>query len=272
MKLRLFSSIILFALTSPAFASHLTIQSAPVIAPGKLYVGAFGGGGSSNNFDASQFGTAFFPEAAGGALSVNAFGQLNKQSTSFFGVQLGYQAPAIILDPCWTLGPAAELEAYTMNRRSFNGSLHNETPRLDEHDFAVSYPMRSAVFLANAVLSYNHSRLFVRPYIGFGIGNALVKISGANATQVNPPENVNHYNSSPSDTQSTFAGQIKLGLSYDINKYVNFFAEYRSLYLASTHFVFGSTVLPTHAPTSSWQVKLDHQRYNLGNIGVRFNW
>ncbi len=34
-------------------------------------------------------------------------------------------------------------------------------------------------------------------------------------------------------------------------------------------FVFGSTVYPTHAPTSEWQVQLDPQRYNLGDVGIR---
>lgn len=272
MKLRIFSSIFLFALTTLAFASYTPTEFATVISPGKFYLGAFGGGGSSNNFNASQFGTAFFSEAEGGPLSVNAFGQLNSQSASFFGAQLGYRAPEILLSSFsqWTLGPAAELEGYAMSKSSFNGTLTNNTERLSAHDFLVSYPMNKTVFLANAVISFNSPCLLVHPYVGFGIGEAVIRISGANATQTNPPEAVNHYNTNTSDTNSTFAGQIKLGLSYDINKYVSLFADYRCLYLASTHFVFGSTVSPGHVETSSWQVKLDAQRYNLGNAGVRF--
>jgi predicted porin len=68
-----------------------------------------------------------------------------------------------------------------------------------------------------------------------------------------------------------FAGQIKLGLAYNFNKYLSVFADYRWLYIASTDFTFGSTVFPGHAETSSWQVTLDAQRYNLGTIGVRFS-
>jgi opacity protein-like surface antigen len=129
------------------------------------------------------------------------------------------------------------------------------------------------VFLANAVFNFNAPCLVVHPYIGFGIGNAVVRVSDATSTQINPPEEgVNHYNASSSDTNSTFAGQIKLGLSYDINKCISLFAEYRWQYLANTHFVFGSTVYPGHVETSSWQVNLDAQRYNLGNVGIRFNW
>jgi opacity protein-like surface antigen len=91
--------------------------------------------------------------------------------------------------------------------------------------------------------------------------------------QVNPPENgINHYNENSSDTNSTFAGQIKLGLNYDINKCVSLFAEYRWLYIANSHFVFGSTDYPTHVPTSTWEVNLDAQRSHLGNVGVRVNW
>jgi opacity protein-like surface antigen len=265
MKLRIASAIFLFVLTIPAFASQMTT-------PGKFYVGAFGGRGSANNFNASQFGTAYFIEANGGPLAVNAFGQLHSQTSSFYGLQLGYQTQQILLKSSsqWTLGPAVELEGYSMNNGTSYGSLTNNTTRLPEHDFMVSYPMSRSVFLANAVLNFNHSQLPVHPYLGVGIGNALIRISGASATQVSPPEeNVNHYNSNGSDTNSTFAGQIKLGVSYDINKYVSLFADYRWLYLASTHFTFGSTVYPGHAETSSWQVKLDAQRYNLGNVGIR---
>lgn len=51
MIFRLISSIFLCALSTLAFANP---------APGKLYVSAFGGGGTSTDFNASQFGTAFF--------------------------------------------------------------------------------------------------------------------------------------------------------------------------------------------------------------------
>lgn len=275
MKIRLSSSAFLFAFTSFAFASHPPINTAFITAPGKFYIGAFGGGGSSNDFNGSQYGTAFFTEAAGGLLAINAFGQLNNEDASFFGAQLGYQAQEIFLNSFsqWTVGPAAELEGYFMNKKSFNGDLINNTARLPEHDFMVSYPMKRSVFLANAVLNFNNSRFLVHPYAGLGIGSAIVRITNASAIQISPAEDgLNHYNSNTSDSNSTFAGQIKLGLGYDINKCVSLFAEYRWLYLASTDFVFGSTVFPTHVETSSWQVKLDAQKYNLGNVGVRFNW
>lgn len=270
MKLSIYSSIFLFALATPAFASH----NATEYVSGKIYVGAFGGSGSSNNFNASQFGTAFFTEATGGPLSINAFGQLNSKSSPFFGVQLGHQMQDIFINSssAWRLGPAAELEGLSMSKRSFDGNLINNTTRLEERNFEVSYPMRKTVFLANAVLNFNKPHLAIHPYIGLGIGNAIVRITNASSAQISPAEDgINHYNASTNDSKSTFAGQIKLGLSYGLNKYVSFFAEYRWIYLASTNFAFGSTVYPSHVETSNWQVNLSAQRYNLGNIGIRFN-
>ncbi len=208
-------------------------------------------------------------------MAVDAFGELNNKSVLFFGAQLGYQAQEISLNSSsqWTLRPAIELEGYAMNKRSFKGNLNNDTARLPEHEFMVSYPIKNTVFLTNAVLNFNNEHFPVHPYIGFGIGNAIIRNAHATATQVNPPEvGINHYNANTSDTSSTFAGQIKLGLGYDMSKCVSFFAEYRWLYLASTDFVFGSTVYPSHVPTSSWRVNLGSQRYHLGDIGVRFSW
>ena len=275
MILRLSSAILFTSLSTLALANNTPQNSTPALNSTKLYMSAFGGGGTSNHFNGRQFGTAFLLELNGGPLAVNAFGELNSKDVLFFGGQLGYQAQEVYLNSSsqWTLSPAAELEFYSMNRRSFEGTLINDNARLPEHDFAVSYPIKNSLFFANAVLNFNHARLPIHPYISFGIGNAIVRNSNANAAQINPIEaGINHYNANTSDNISAFAGQLKLGLSYDINNYVSLFADYRWLYLANTHFIFGSTVYPAHVETSSWQVKLDPQKYNLGNIGIRLNW
>lgn len=273
MKLRLSLSIILLASTAMAVASPVPINST---FSGKFYVGAFGGGGASNNFNATQLGTVFFLESFGGPLSVNAFGRLTNQNGAFFGGQLGYEAPAICLNACsqWKLKPGAELEGYYMNKNSSTGALINNTTRIpvQENDFRVSYPMDKTVFLINAVLNFNKPCFCFHPYVGLGIGNAIVRISDASAFQANPLDAPNHYNGNANDTNSTFAGQLKLGLNYDFNRYVSLFAEYRWLYVANTHFVLGSTIAPAHSETTPWQVKLNNQSYNLGNIGLRVNW
>ena len=274
MKKALYLSIFSSILATSAFANHAgMMESNTVGVPGKFYLGAFGGGGSSNKFDITQFGTAFYFEAAGGPLAVNAFGHTNSQSVWFGGAQAGYQAPAMMINanPLWRIAPAIEFEGYYLGKHTYTGDLTNDTARLDEHDFDVSYKMKRSAFLANLVVNLNPC-LVVQPYVGVGIGGALVDISGADATQVRPPEaGVNHYNSKNSDMAPTFAGQIKAGLIYDFNQYVSVFAEYRWLYLGSTHFTFGSTVYPGHPETSNWQVRFGSQRYNFGDVGIRVN-
>ncbi len=268
-------SICLFALPTFAFANSTSIQSDMGIDSGKFYVGVFGGGGSSKNFSGSQLGTAFFPEASGGPLAVNAFGKMHHKKTTFFGTQLGFQMREICLcsSSKWSIGPAVELEGYYMNRNTFKGDLINDTTRLPEHDFLVSCSMKRSVFLANAVVSFNNPCFFVYPYVGLGFGSAVIKITNAKSEQISPAEpGINHFNSNTRDTKSTFAGQIKLGLSFDINECLSLFAEYRWLYLANTQFDFGSTVYPQHVPTTSWQVKLGDQKYNLANVGIKFIW
>lgn len=275
LKLSIPLSILLFALPTLTFASSTSMQSDAATGSEKLYIGVFGGGGSSKHLHGRQFGTALFREAVGGPLSVNAFGRIEKKRSGFYGAQLGFQAreKCFFSSSEWTLAPAVELESFVMNKSTFKGEFFNEVDRLPEHDFLVSYGMRRSVFLANAVLNFNNPCFIVNPYVGFGIGSAIVKIRDARAKQIRPPERgVNHFNASTKDTTSTFAGQIKLGVSYDISECVSLFAEYRFLYLANTLFVFGSTVYPTHAETSSWQVKLSDQKYNLGNVGIRYNW
>lgn len=272
------SPILLFGLIGTVFASHPQTVLPVATTPGKFYVGLFGGGGSSNQFHVSQFGTAYYPEASGGPLAVDAFGHTNSRAGGFYGAQIGYQAPAILLYSGssiwtqWAIAPAFEIEGYIFSKRTYTADITNDTPRLDAHEFVNTYPMERSVFLANAVFSFNNPCYLVHPYIGIGIGGAIVKISGADATQVDFLElGINHYNSNTSDTNSTFAGQIKAGLSYDISESVNLFAEYRWLYLSSTQFEFGSTVYPGHVETSNWTVKMDPQHYNLGTVGIRFS-
>lgn len=236
----------------------------------KVYIGVFGGGGSSNNFDVSQYGTVFILEAGGGARSVNAFGTLDSQSTAFYGAQLGYEAHEVLLgsNSQWSLTPTAELEGFYMGQSSFDEILFNDTLRSEEIEFDVTLPIKRTVLLTNAILNFNHLRYPVHAFVGLGIGGAIVNI--ADATAFSPPETNNHFNSNPSDTDTTFAGQIKLGLSYDINHMTQIFAEYRWVYIANTNFTLGSAVAPGHATTSSWSIELDPQQYNLGSVGIRF--
>ncbi len=77
----------------------------------RFYIGGFGGGIYSKSSKIQQYGTAFFTEAAGGPLSVIAKGHLNKISTGFGGVQMGYEwyQPSC---SSWSLSYAGEVEAF----------------------------------------------------------------------------------------------------------------------------------------------------------------
>lgn len=249
---------------------------AQVTATDKIYFGVFGGGGSSNHVSINQYGTAFFTEAVGGPLAVNAFGHTNSRSVGIVGGHIGYQWRDIFLNASSnqaSLAPAVELEGYYVGKSSFRGhDINNDTTRLPEHDFLVTYPLKTGVFLANAVLNFN-SVNYARwhPYVGAGIGAAVLSIANADSLQVAPLEaGVNHYNGNPNDKVATFAAQTKVGLNFAFSEHLSVFGEYRWLYLADTNFNFGSTVYPTHAPTSSWNANLGSQSYNMGAGGIRF--
>jgi opacity protein-like surface antigen len=250
------------------------VMVSPPPPTGKIYVGVFGGIASSSSFDVNQFGTAFYTEANGGPLAVNAFGRFKGRSNGFIGGQVGYQWTELSLSPSWGLVPALELEGYYLGKSTFTGSeVNNITARLPEHLFVVSYPTKTGVFLTNAVLNLDSNCLGrFHPYVGVGFGGSIASISNAIAAQISPPEpGINHFNSNPSDTAATFAAQAKIGLNFSVFKNLGMFVEYRWLALSSTRYAFGSTVYPGHPETSNWQVKMDPRYYNLGAIGIQLS-
>lgn len=249
-----------------------TMGPATVNTPGSIYIGAFGGGGAVSGVDLKQYGTAFFTEAEGGPLAVDSFGSSKSSSMGMVGGHIGFAwSNNMSLLP---LTPAVELEGYYIGGVEIKGhDLNNNTDRLPEHDFLVTYPLKSGVFLINAVLNANDSVFGkFKPYAGVGIGAAVVSVSGASAIQVSPMEaGINHYNSNTSDKALAFAAQPKIGVSYDLSSRTRLFAEYRFLYLSQTNYTFGSTVYSTHAPTSPWSVSMKSQNYNMGTAGIQFD-
>lgn len=264
----------LFALSATGIQAG-TMGPAPVTALEKVYFSVFGGGGTSNKVKMSQYGTALFPEADGGPLAVNAFGRANSRSVGMVGGHVGYQWGDVFLDALRLplgLAPAAELEGYYLGKGSFKGhEINNDVTRLPEHDFLVTYPVSSGIFLANAVLNFNAANYYRwHPYVAAGIGAAVISVSNADSLQVAPLEaGVNHYNANPNDTVSAFAAQTKVGLNFDLCEHISLFGEYRWLYIANTKFAFGSTVYPAHAATSHWNATLGSQHYNMGAGGIR---
>lgn len=243
----------------------------------RLYVGAFGGGLRSNSTKLTQMGTAFFTEAEGGPLAVLAEGNTEKKWSGFGGAQIGYEwsrSPGSGYCGCssWTLAPAAEIEAFFYSHKK-KGHLINTTDRLPEHDFLNSFQMNTGVILANAVFSLNNSGWCgFSPYIGGGLGAARISIRHAKSLQVSPEEpGINHFNSKRSDSSWAFAAQAKAGLRYNICKSFHIFGEYRYVYLDSSNYILGSTVDPSHAPTSPWNLKMHNAQYNAFVVGIQYD-
>lgn len=241
----------------------------------RMYVGAFGGGLYSDRTRLTQTGVAFFTEAEGGPLAVDARGKAKRTSSGFGGVQIGYewrQSPIGFGCNNWNITPGAELEAYFYSHKK-RGDLINPTNRLPEHDFRNRFPMNVQVYLVNGVFTFNNCCWeSFSPYVGGGIGAARICINRARSLQVSPPEaGINHFNSDRSDSAWTFAAQAKAGIRYNFCERFHIFAEYRFSFVDSSRYVFGSTVSPNHVPTTTWNVDVKDMCYNAFAIGIQFD-
>lgn len=258
------------AATPPAQAYAMYTKGASVLPASSrgAYVGVFGGGGSRSSTSVSQSGTAFFTEAQGGPLAVDARGRTNSGGVGFGGAHVGYE---------WSYGkylqPALELEGFYLAGNQQRATLANPTARLDEHTFSDTFPARTTVLLANMVVGFRTPYQGFTPYIGGGIGAANVSIKGATSTQTDPAEpGINHFNANPDASAWTFAAQAKVGARMplgDSGAYL--FGEYRYLYVGAVNQVFGSTVYPTHVATSPWTASFDGTSHHLAAAGVGFS-
>jgi opacity protein-like surface antigen len=239
--------------------------------PNGMYLGVFGGGGSSAHSNIRQAGTAFLP---GDPLNVNATGNSNSHSSGIGGAHLGYKWPKHLLGhggSQWYLIPAVEVEGYYLGT-TVKGELLDPTSRIPNHTFDDSFPMNTGVFLANIIFNFksdNGCRFY--PYLAGGVGFSTISISGANSSQINPAEpGINHFNSNTNSSSATFAAQAKAGLGFDVTTHWKFFAEYRYLYLSSSNYTFGSTQYPTHAQTTNWNAHINSMSYNMGALGIDY--
>lgn len=260
----------LLSLTATAFGE---VNHKPANAmPARFYAGVFGGGGVMSSTDVGLFGTVYFPEVNGGPLAVNAFTNADSNGAGLIGAHIGMKSLTSLhlLTP---VTPAIELESYYMKSAKIKEHAFNNSTRLAENEFVVSYNLGTSVVMLNAVLNTHH-QLFgrLKPYLSVGVGPALVSNTGARAIQINPAEpGVNHFNSKRSDKAATFATQAKLGANYDLDAKLKLYAEYRLLYLAETNYTLGSTIFAGHAETSAWHVRVEPQYYNLAVVGVDYS-
>jgi len=238
----------------------------------RLYISGFGGGIYSNSSRVSQFGTAFFPEDRLGPLSVIAEGHLNKTSTGFGGVGVGYEWSKPFCSG-WSLATAGELEAFFFEDKKKGHLINHTVNGLPEHNFFDTFHMNSSVILANIVFSLKSDSLFgFSPYVGGGIGATRISLNRADSLQTEPLEaNINHFNSRRNDSSWAFAAQAKAGLRYKFCQRFHIFAEYRYLYVDTSNYIFGATNYTTHVPTSEWNVRVRDANYNAFAIGVQFD-
>jgi len=154
------------AATPPAQA-YAMYTKGPSVLPESgrgAYIGVFGGGGSRSSASVSQSGTAFFPEAAGGPLAVDAAGRTSSGGVGFGGAHLGDE---------WSYGkylkPALEIEGFYLAGNQQRATLVKRTDRLDAHVFSDTFPTRTTVLLANMVVGFRTSYQGITPYVG-GVG------------------------------------------------------------------------------------------------------
>lgn len=266
------SGVVLLAMTgSQAFGQDDVLARPP---SGGFYTQLFGGAGGTGSTRVQQQGVAFFPEAAGGPLSVNAIGTAASETLGMGGLSFGYEFSerCASLKRGWGLRPAAEFEVFYLGADR-NATVFAPSPRLPNHTFQNTLPMNSAVFLANAVFNIRTPWERLSPYVGFGIGTTYQSISGADSLQTVPLEaGVNHFNSITNATSWGFTTQFKAGVRFELTDRVWIFSEYRLLTVDSTNFAFGSTQYPTHVPTTPWTVNLGRTNQNMivGGIGFKY--
>jgi hypothetical protein len=230
-----------------------------------LYGGFLVGGAVSSNDPIVQSGTAFIIPP----LAVRAAGDAESRAGVMAGIHFGYEwmGRTIGCDPCWAILPAIEFEGYYLGTRQA-GLLNNPTPRLPAHLFDYRAPLDIGVLMPNLLLTL-HTPYRIHPYVGGGVGAAVVSNHGADSLQLAPPEpGINHFNSDPDASDWAVAATCRAGLRCDLGHSCYLFAEYKFLVIGATDYTFGSTVYPTHPRTSPWSVHYGTMFEHMGVLGL----
>ncbi len=269
-----------------------------------IYVGAFGGLGRTDNQDVQQTGVAHKRgdyALAGFSdfdLKVDVKGSVKRNTSTLAGAHVGYEwaVPASKFKAAIELeglyldadqksnleNPLTEVVANTdVEAESYSHLLEavNEHYGAGEHRFKNSLNMNATLFLANGVATYDTGTQF-EPYIGAGVGIALVNMKDAVSNQTNPSgpieltsdthEEVNHFNSKTHASDYAFAAQMKVGVRTKLTDRISAFAEYRYVHVNATQFTFGSTSYVGHSPTDNWNVNNGAMNLHNGVIGVEY--
>lgn len=228
------------------------------------YAGVLVGGAVSANDSILQSGIAFQVPP----LDVQAAGDARSRAGVMAGINLGYEGRGrSVADGQWAILPAAEFEGYYLGTVQ-NGILNNPTPRIPGHSFDLHAPLDIGVLMPNIVLTL-HTPYRAHPYIGGGVGAAVVSNSGAFSEQLIRPEpGINHFNSDPNASDWAVATTARAGVRFDVGRAWYLFAEYKFLSIGVTNYTFGPTVFPGHVPTTSWSVRYGSMFEHMGVVGI----
>lgn len=273
----------------------------------KFYVGAFGGLANVGGQDVRQRSTAYrradfaLPGFRDFDLQVNVEGRTRSRHDPLVGLQVGHRFD----DGRSRIVPALEIEAiYLASDRRTNlvnstdeivtnigmgdgqKALADPRPLIAEeygagrHRFDNRMQMRAHLIMANAVLGYQLSDRF-EPYVGGGVGAAVVGMRRAVSYQTNPfgpieqttdtHEDVNHFNSDPNETRLTFAYLAKAGLQMRLTGQISSFIEYRFIHMNGADFEFGATQYTGHATTDRWSVHSGGMGVHAAIAGLRLS-
>jgi len=262
-----------------------------------LYIGGFGGGGTSDNDNISQSGAAYKRDEANAIhgyladydynanLLVNVTGNSDPKTVSIGGAQIGYELSEIQMgsNSGWGLRPAIEIEGYYLGS-SMSANLSNPNPEAfaavnsvgpnpnthaplaaNSHTFNDTINLNMGVLLANTVFNFKTPwSNKILPYVGVGIGGAITSLSGANSTQTSNPQmptgyeaGINHFNSNNNASGSAFATQAIIGVRAELIDKFSIFAEYRYLHVTDSNYSFGST-----------EYGLDHAKTSSWSVGI----
>lgn len=234
---------------------------------GDVYVGLFGGHGRSSPATLRQQGTVYLaPPHLHPRLPIDANGSTGNSDLSFGGAHVGYEWDGWTQGSAWGLRPALELEGLYLGTHSPTGVMPVDPAFLGTQ--YVTIPMTAGVFLANAVITLR-TPYSIHPYIGIGIGGALISIKDSDSANPSEP-GINHFNSDPDSSDFAMAFQFKAGIKAELCENLDLFFEYRRLSIGATNHTFGATDYPgLHQPTAAWDIDLGRQSYNLFVVGLR---
>ncbi len=216
---------------------------------------------------------------ANGSASAVSWPTARTHDGEVFGAKVGYTWPAWGKGPGFTsssvplevdedsgpqLLPSVEAEFFYSNhkfeaRGPFFGRGGVGAQSVDEGDLRAS--MREYVFTVNPVLRAQVWRF--RPYVGAGIGGAIVQLQDATMQNAIPQTGVySTLNTSPSDQYTLcLATQFMAGSDFFVTRNISLFGEYKFLALIS----------PGFKGAGGYNLQGDYYGENIATAGVRYH-